>query len=59
MAKNTGNIIKGMGAGLAAGVMLGIAGAAMMKDNKKAKNKANKALCAVESFIDNVQEMFR
>lgn len=58
MAKNTTNVIKGVGAGLVAGVMFGIVSSVMMKDSKKNKRKASKAIDAVEGILDGMQEIF-
>ena len=47
MAKNTTNVIKGVGAGLAAGILFGLASSVMMKDDKKNKKK----LVALMNYI--------
>lgn len=59
MAKNTMNIVKGVGAGLVAGMMFGLVGSTMMKNNKKTKRKASKAINTVEEILDSVQGMFK
>lgn len=58
MARNTANVVKGVGAGLVAGMVFGFAGSAMMKDNKKCRKKAAKAMDTVEDFIDGVKDIF-
>ena len=58
MARNTANVVKGVGAGLVAGMVFGFAGSAMMKDNKKCRKKAAKAMDTVEEFIDGVKDIF-
>ncbi len=58
MARNTANIIKGVGAGLVTGMMVGIVGSAMLKDNKKWKKKSAKALGTVEDLIEGVKDIF-
>lgn len=59
MSKNTMGIMKGMGVGLAVGMAAGFTGSQMMKNNKQMKRKANKALDAMGSLIDNVQYMMK
>ena len=48
MAKNTMNMFKGIGAGMAAGIMVGAASALMLKDSRKGKKTMNKAIQAFE-----------
>ena len=59
MAKNTMGIVKGVGAGLAAGAVVGFIGSQMMKNDKQMKKKAGKAMHAVGDLLDNVQYMFK
>ncbi len=59
MAKNTLNIAKGVGAGLVAGVMFGFVSSVMMKDSRKNKRKAAKAISTVEGILDGMQEIFK
>ena len=59
MARNTVSMFKGIGVGIAAGAMLGIIGAAVLKDGKKNRKRINKALGTVEGVIESVQDMFR
>ena len=58
MSKNTTNVIKGVGAGLAAGILFGLASSVMMKDDKKNKKKASKAIDAVEDILDSMHSIF-
>lgn len=58
MARNTANVIKGVGAGLVTGVMVGFVGSTMLKDNKKWKRKSAKALGTIGDLIDDVKDMF-
>ena len=58
MAKNTTNVIKGVGAGLAAGILFGLARSVMMKDDKKNKKKASRAIDAVEDILDSMHGIF-
>mgnify|MGYP004511264405 CR=1 FL=1 len=59
MRKNTMGIVKGVGSGIAAGMVVGFVGSQMMKNDKQMKKKAGKALHMVEDLIDNVQYMFK
>lgn len=58
MAKNKAGIIKGIGAGLIAGMIVGFAGSAMLMDNKKYKRKAAKAADTIEDLVEGVKEVF-
>lgn len=51
--------MKGVGAGMAVGLAAGVIGGAVMQNNKKVKKNTNKAVHAVEDFLDNVQYMFK
>ncbi len=59
MARNTMNVVKGVGAGLAAGMLFGAVGSVMLKDSKKNKRKVAKAIDAVEGILDGIQDIFR
>lgn len=59
MAKNTADVVKGVGAGLVAGVMFGLVSSVMIKDSRKNKRKASKAIQTVEGILDGMQGMFR
>lgn len=59
MRKNTMGIVKGVGSGIAAGMVVGFVGSQMMKNDKQMKKKAGKALHMVGDLIDNVQYMFK
>lgn len=59
MSRNTMGIIKGVGAGLAAGMTVGFVGGQMMKNQKQMKKKAGKAMHAVGDLFENVQYMFK
>ena len=58
MAKNTMSVLKGIGAGLAAGMIVGFAGTLMLGDSKKYKKKTAKAMGAAGELIDSVKEIF-
>ncbi len=57
MARNTANVIKGVGAGLLTGILAGAAGAVMLRDNKQWKKKSRKAMSAVQELVEGVREM--
>ena len=58
MAKNTADMIKGVGAGLVAGVMFGLVSSVMLKDSRKDKKKATRAIGAVENILDGMKDVF-
>lgn len=57
--KNTMNVVKGVGAGLVAGAVVGYVGSQMAKNPKQTKKKAKKAVGAVSGMLDNVQAMLK
>ncbi len=59
MVKNTMNVVKGVGAGLVAGAVVGYVGSQMKKNPKQTKKKAAHAVSAVENLLDNVQAMLK
>lgn len=59
MYKETMGFVRGIGAGMVAGVAVSAMGAKMMKDNRHLKRNADKALHAVNGMIDNVEMMFK
>lgn len=59
MVRNTMNVVKGVGAGLMAGAVVGYISSQMMKNPKQTKKKAAHAVGAVESLLDNVQAMLK
>lgn len=59
MVKNTMSVVKGVGAGLVAGAVVGYVGSQMIKQPKKTKKKAAHAVNAVGSLLDNVQAMLK
>ena len=59
MTKGIMKFVKGAGAGLAAGMVVGAVGVKMMGKNRHIKKKAGKAMSAVGDFIDNVQYIFK
>lgn len=60
MSKSTMNIAKGIGAGVAAGMVVGYIGSKYYNDNsKKIKKKANKAASTVGGILENVAHMMK
>ena len=59
MNKNTIGLMKGIGTGLAAGMMVGYVGSQLMSNQKQVKKKASKATHAVGNLIDDVQYIFK
>ncbi len=53
-----GKTLKGVGAGLIAGMMFGVVSSIIMSDSRKNKRRANKAIHTVENILDGVQKMF-
>ena len=51
--------LKGVGAGLVAGMMFGFVSSVMMSDSRRNKKKASKAINTVESILEGMQEIFR
>ncbi|XOQ48535.1 MAG: DUF3918 domain-containing protein [Eubacteriales bacterium] len=59
MYRETMGFVRGMGAGMLAGITAIAVGSRMMKDNRKFRRNANKAMRAVNGMFGNVQSMFR
>ncbi len=59
MNKNTIGLMKGIGTGLAAGMMVGYVGSQLMSNQNQVKKKASKAAHAVGNLIDDVQYIFK
>ncbi len=59
MTKGVMKFVKGAGAGLAVGMVVGSVGSSIMRGNKNIKKRANKAIKAVGDVIDNVQYMMK
>ncbi len=54
-----GSMLKTLGAGMVAGMVVGAVGSTMMKSNKTFKRNTNKAMRAVSDFVGNVQYMMK
>lgn len=59
MTKNSMSFIKGMGAGVAAGVVLTTVGKIAMKDGKSLAKGTEKAVKAVGDIVDSIQMMMK
>ncbi len=59
MYRQTMGFVRGIGAGMVAGVAVYAMGSKMMKDNRHFRRNANKAMHAVNGMVDNVVTMFR
>ncbi len=60
MARNTGAVIKGVGAGLLIGAAAGIAGGMMVKTNKRRLKKQMRSVSgSVTDLLDNIGYMFK
>ena len=57
MDNNGGNIMKGLGIGIITGMVAGFYGSQMLKNDRKLRKKAGKALDSVGDLVDNVQNM--
>ncbi len=53
------NFVKGVGTGLAAGMVVAAVGGSMMKNKKNLKKSAGKAARAVSDILDDVQYMLK
>lgn len=58
MTSRTAKAIRGVGAGLAAGAILGVASSYAMNNKKSLSKKGHKALRAVTGILDDMQGMF-
>lgn len=59
MYKQTMGFVRGIGAGIVAGVAIAAVGNRMMRDNRSFRRRANKTLHTVGELMDSVQYMFR
>ena len=58
MSKNTSAMFKGIGTGMAAGIMVGLVSSALLKDKKKTKSMTSRAMNAIEDALDKMQTIF-
>lgn len=59
MYKQTMGFMRGIGAGVVAGVAIAAVGTRMMRDNRGFRRRANKTLHTVGELLDSVQYMFK
>ena len=59
MYKQTMGSIRGVGAGIVAGAIVGAIGAKKMKNDRRFKKRADKTLRSMGQVVDNVQYMFK
>lgn len=59
MYRNTMGFVKGLGTGIVASVAVASVGSRLMKDKKKFRKNANKAMRTVGDIVDNVEYMFK
>ncbi|MDR1564279.1 MAG: hypothetical protein LBS74_04900 [Oscillospiraceae bacterium] len=59
MTNKTMGIVRGIGAGLAAGAVLGAAGSYAFHNQKSLKKKGKKVANTVTDIFDNVQYLFK
>lgn len=59
MYKETMGFVKGIGAGIVASVAVAAVGSQMMKNNRHLRRDAHKAMHAVGSAMQNVENMFK
>ncbi len=59
MQQQAMGFVKGMGAGLVAGITVAAVGSRMMNDNRGLRRRANRTLRNVNELIGNMQGMFR
>lgn len=57
--KNTMGILKGLGTGIAAGMVAGFVGSQMMKNDRQMKQKAERAVNAVGDLFQSMPDMFK
>jgi hypothetical protein len=54
MSNGISNFLKGVGTGMVAGIAVAAAATAMVKDNKKLKKKACRAMNTVSNIMENI-----
>ncbi|MDO4742556.1 MAG: hypothetical protein Q4B04_00795 [bacterium] len=59
MTRNSMSFIKGMGAGVAAGVIITTVGRIAMKDSKSLAKGTGKAVKAVGDIVESIQMMMK
>lgn len=59
MYKQTMGFLRGMGAGIVTGAVVGAIGSQKINKNRRLKRRANKAMRTVGQMMNNVQYMFK
>lgn len=59
VSKTVTNVMKGLGAGMAAGIAVGAVGASMMHGNRRFKKTGRRAIHAMEELLGNVSYMMK
>lgn len=59
MYKQTMGFVRGIGAGIVAGVAIAAVGNRMMQNNRGLRRRANKTLHTVGELMDNMQYLFK
>ena len=59
MSNKAMGFVRGMGAGVLAGVAIAAVGTKMMRNDRNFKRRANKTMRNVGEFLDNVQYLFK
>ena len=59
MTKNTTRFVRGVGTGIAAGVVVTTMGAVMLKNKKSLSKNARKAVNTMGDIVDSVSGMFK
>lgn len=59
MSNNSMNIIKGIGTGLMAGMVVGYVGGQLQSNSRNFKKKTTKAMDNMGDLLDSVQRIFK
>ena len=59
MSKTVTNVMKGLGAGMAAGIAVGVVGSSMMRGSRRMKKNGRRAIHAMEELLGNVSYMMK
>ena len=59
MSKTVTNVMKGLGAGMAAGIAVGVVGSSMMHGSRRMKKTGRRAIHAMEELLGNVSYMMK
>ena len=59
VSKTVTNVMKGLGAGMAAGIAVGVVGYSMMRGSRRMKKTGRRAIHAMEELLGNVSYMMK